>query len=292
VYVDAAGFSGSKQIPLNPRSSTAAFIGELVSGIPPNAISAVSVVASSSTDSGSIIGLRYTGGVFTTMPANPVSSIGPNASAYHVFPQFADGRFSDGTYYRTSRLYLNPSSNVSADCTERLRGTTTTTSPFTLSASTSIVGRTSGTQAYQSGYATVSCTGTSVYAQAVYSLYLPNGVKASEATVFSSPSVTRSQILADNREGARVGMAIANDSDQVNTYTITAYDANGAVVGSASKTLQARASIADFVDNWITGIPANYYGQVLVESTTGGTASVIGLRFTGAAFTTIPATMR
>ena len=64
------------------------------------------------------------------------------------------------------------------------------------------------------------------------------------------------------------------------------------MVGSASKTLQARTSITDFVDNWIPGIPANYFGQVIVESITGGTASVIGLRFTGAAFTTIPAIVR
>jgi len=63
-------------------------------------------------------------------------------------------------------------------------------------------------------------------------------------------------------------------------------------VGSTSKTLQARASTADFVDNWIPGIPADYFGQVIVDSTTGGKASVIGLRFTGAAFTTIPATVR
>jgi hypothetical protein len=131
-----------------------------------------------------------------------------------------------------------------------------------------------------------------VYAQAVYSLYEPNGVKVSEATVFSSPSVARAQVLADNREGARVGIAIANDSDQVNTYTITAYDSNGTMVGSTAKTLQGRVSTADFLDNWIPDIPADYFGQVMVQSTTGGTASVIGLRFTGAAFTTIPATVR
>jgi hypothetical protein len=187
---------------------------------------------------------------------------------------------------------MNPDPTVTADCTERLRGTTTTTSPVSILASTSVIGRTSGTQSYQSGYATFSCDGARVYGYAAYSLYAPNGMKLSEATVFSSPSVTRSQILADNREGARVGIAIANDSDQVNTYSITAYDANGAMVGTASKTLQARQSVADFVDNWVAGIPANYYGQVIVESTTGGMASVIGLRFTGAAFTTIPAIVR
>ena len=291
IYVSASAFNGSRQVALNPRTSIAGFLGELISGIPANSIAAVTVVASS-TDSGSVIGLRYTGGIFTTMPASPVSSLGPTASTYHIFPQFADGRLVDGTFYRTSRLYLNPSSTTNADCMERLRSTTTTSSPFSIPASTSVVGRSSGTQLFQSGYATVSCTGASVYGQAVYSLYASNGVKLSEATVFSSPSVGRSQILADNREGARVGIAIANDSDQVNTYTITAYDSTGAMVGSASKTLQARTSIADFVDNWIPGIPANYFGQVIVESTTGGTASVIGLHFTGAAFTTIPAIVR
>jgi len=292
IYVTASGFSGNKQIPLNAHASTAAFLGELISGVPANTVSAVTVVASTSTDSGSVIGLRYTGGVFTTMPASPVSTVGPTASAYHIFPQFADGHLSDNTFYRTSRLYLNPSPTATADCTERLRSTTTTTSPVSISASTSIIGRTSGTANYQSGYATLSCTGANVYGFAAYSLYAPNGVKLSEATVFSSPAVARSQILADNREGARVGIAIANDSDQVNTYTITAYNANGATVGSTTKTLQPRASIADFVDNWIAGIPAGYYGQVIVDSTPGGIASVIGLRFTGAVFTTIPAIVR
>jgi hypothetical protein len=88
-------------------------------------------------------------------------------------------------------------------------------------------------------------------------------------------------------------VAIANDSDQVNTYSIAAYDSGGAVVGSTTKTLQARTSIADFIDNWVPGIPPDYVGQVIVASTTsGGTGSIIGLRFTGAAFTTIPGIIR
>ena len=290
IYVNGSGFNINRQILLNARTSMKGFLSDLVSGVPVNSITAVTVVASN-TDSGSVIGLRHTGGIFTTMPASPLNSVTRAASNYHIFPEFADGRFGDGTFYRTSRLYVNPSSTLTADCTERLRPSIAV-SPFTISTSTSVIGRTSGTQNFQSGYATLTCTGATVYAQAIYSLYAPNGVKLSEATVFSSPSVARSQILADNREGARVGLAIANDSDQVNTYTITAYDASGANVGSTSRTLQPRASIADFLDNWIPGIPANYYGQVIVESTTGGMASVIGLRFTGAAFTTIPATIR
>jgi hypothetical protein len=296
IYVNATGFSGNTQRTVNARSSMAGFLGDLVSGIPSNSTASVTVVAASTVDSGSVIGLRFTGGVFTTMPASPVSSTGPTASTYHVFPQFADGRLNDGSYYRTSRLYLNPSSTVTADCTTRLRSGLSTegNNTFTLSlpANTSFVGRTNGTQIFQSGYATLSCTGASVYAQAVYSFYASNGVKLSEATVFSSPAVQRSQILADNREGARVGIAIANDSDQTNSYTIQVSDVVGAVVGTKNITLAARTSTADFVDNFVP-LPANYFGQVIVTSTTtGGTASIIGLRFTGTAFTTIPATIR
>jgi peptidyl-Asp metalloendopeptidase len=295
IFVSSGAFSGSRQISLGARSSTAAFLGELVSGMPANATAAVTIAASTTADAGSVIGLRYTGGVFTTMPASPLVSVSPIASTYHIFPQFADGRFSDGTSYQTSRLYLNPSSSTTANCTTLLRGMTTdNNNQFTLSlpGSSTFVGRTSGTQTFQSGYATLSCSGAPVYAQAVYSYYAPNGVKASEATVFSSPPAASLQILADNREGARVGIAIANDSDQTNTYSITAYNSSGAMVGSTTKSLAARTSIADFVDNWIPAIPAGYYGQVIVSSTTGGAASVIGLRFTGAAFTTIPATIR
>jgi peptidyl-Asp metalloendopeptidase len=294
IIVNASGFSGSKSATLAARTSTAGFLGDLISGMPANSTAAVSVYASASTDSVSVIGLRYTGGVFTTMPASPSQTAGPTASAYHVFPQFADGRFDDGSYYRTGRLYLNPASSSTATCETRLRGMTTENSNlFTLSlpSNTSYISRTSGTQTFQSGYATLSCSGVSVYAQAVYSYYASNGIKLSEATVFSAPAVRNSQILADNREGSRVGLAIANDSDQATTYTITAYNSSGLTVGSTTKTLQPRTSTADFIDNWIQGIPVNYYGQVIVSATT-GTGSVIGLRFTGSAFTTIPSIIR
>ena len=293
ISVAASGFNGQRQVTLNDRTSTASFLNELVTGMPANTTSAVTVMAGQSTDTGSVIGLRYTGGIFTTMPANPVSGIGPTVNAYHAFPQFADGRFSDGTYYRTARMYLNPNSNSSADCTTRLRGLTTDGNnifTLTLPALTFFNGRTNGTQTFQSGYATVQCS-VSVYAQAVYSFYSPAGLKLSEATVFSSPPANQLQVLVDARESARLGIAIANDSDQSATYNIVVTDANGATVGSTSRTLSARASVADFLDNFVTLSP-NFVGAVVVSAPTGRTVSVIGLRFTGTAFTTIPATVR
>jgi len=57
---------------------------------------------------------------------------------------------------------------------------------------------TSGTQSFQSGYATLDCKATKVEAQLLYSYYSPDGTKLSEATVFSSPSGSSVRVLAIN----------------------------------------------------------------------------------------------
>ena len=240
----------------------------------------------------SIIGLRFTGGVFTTIPQSMPNVIGPTASTYHVFPQFADGRFTDGSYYKTTGMYLNPSSTATADCTTRLRGMTTDgASAFTanMSPGSTVLSSSGGTQSLQTGYATLQCS-ASVDAQALYSYYAANGVKLSEATVFSSPSAQRVQVLADSREGSKVGLGIANDTDQMHDYTVAVLDANGNTVGTTNLTLNGRTSIGRFLSELVT-LPPNHYGQVIVSSTT-GTVSIVGVRFSGAAMTTIPQTIR
>ncbi len=67
----------------------------------------------------------------------------------------------------------------------------------------------------------------------------------------------------DNRGGSRVAVAIANDSDQSRTYTISAYNNLGNLVGSITRTLTARSNLSGFVDELIS-LPANYYGQLYV----------------------------
>src|SRR5262249_47583629 len=175
ISVTNAPAAGS--ITLGPRSSIAKFISQFVPGIPPDNLG--QVVVSSTTGTASIIGLRFTGPVFTTIPQNIAGSPGPTASSYHVFPQFADGKFGDGSYFRTTRIYSNPNSDAGASCTTQLRGLTTDgISIFTgnLSPGSAIVATTNGTQALQSGYATVECN-SSIDAEALYSFYGPDGVK-------------------------------------------------------------------------------------------------------------------
>ncbi len=290
--ISVSGVSGTGTVPLPPKTSTARFINQFIPGIPANYVGVVQVTSSSGT--ASVIGLRYTGNAFTTIPESRSGSPLATTSAYHVFPQFADGKFADGTSYRTTRMYINPGPSGTADCTTQLRGVTTDgVSSFTgtVPPATFIVRSTSGTQIpLQSGYATMQCSGAPVDAQVLYSFYAANGTKLSEATVFSSPSAKTVQILSDSREGAQVGFAIANDSDQTNTYRISVYDVNGALVGSATQSLAPRAAVAKFVYQFVP-LPPNHYGQVIVSSDT-GTASIIGLRYTGNVFTTIPETIR
>jgi len=209
------------------------------------------------------------------------STASPTASTAHLFPQ-------------TTRILVNPDLNIATDCTTLLHGMTTdgaNTFNVRLAARVTVVsGPTRGGQAFQSGYATTQCSSV-VFGELLYSFYDENGIKLSEATVFSSPSAQRVQILADTRGGSRVGLAIANDSDQGNTYTISFYDASGTVIASAIQSLAGRSSVAKFIDELVT-LPANYYGKVIVSSPSGASASIIGLRFTGSVFTTIPETVR
>jgi hypothetical protein len=212
------------------------------------------------------------------------------ADTHHVFPQFADGRFSDGSYYRSTLMVSNPSTINTATCSVQLRGLFLSgfNSSYSMPPGSWIIAPTSGTQQFQSGSATLDCS-FKVEAYLVYSLYSADDVKLSEATVFSSALGSGKQILADGREGARMGLAVANDSDSTASYTVTAADSTGVSTGTATQTLSPRSSRAAFVDEIVSVLP-NAISRIFVISQNNAYLSAIGLRFTGPTFTTIPAT--
>jgi hypothetical protein len=288
--IAVSGLSPTGSLTLAPRTSASKFLNELVSGIPANTGSIVQI--SSTAGKASLIGLRFTGStVFTTIPASTSGSADAVASMYHIFPQFADGHFTDGSYFRTTRIYNNPGSG-NVTCNTQLQGMTTDgSSRFmgNVTPGSAVVSQTSGKQVIQTGYASMQCT-SPVDAQALYSFYSASGVKLSEATVFSSPASRTVAVLADQREGSQLGLAMTNDSDQTNTLTITVNDANGNLVGTATQDLAPRTSTARFLGEFLS-LPAGFYGQAIISSST-GIVSVIGLRFTGTAFTTIPEVIR
>jgi len=163
--------------------------------------------------------------------------------------------------------------------------------PYQLQPNGFVIAPTPATQSLKTGYATLQCT-ANVEAQLLYSYYSPNGTKLAEAAVFSSPPSSKVQILADTREGAQIGIGIANDSDAQNTYSISVDDGSGTVAGTDTRTLGPRTSIAKYLSELMT-LPPNYVGRVTVLPMTGtGTASIIGLRYSGTVFATIPQTIQ
>jgi len=139
-------------------------------------------------------------------------------STNHVFPQFADGQLAGGFSYHTTLMISNPSDIATGTCSLQLwsGGQTVTirgfSSSYLLTPGGSIIATTTGVGNFQSGYATLQCSDR-VEAQLLYSLY-SGGLKVSEATVFSSPPASSVRVLADERDGAHLALAIANDSDQ------------------------------------------------------------------------------
>jgi hypothetical protein len=297
IYADYMGKSAigtqSSSLQVGPRSSAVRFLDDLVPGIPSGSLSGVLI--SSNAGATNAIGLRFSGNVFSAMPEVLSEISGPTADTSFIFPQFARGKLGDGSYFLTSLLLEFALEGATCNSTERSAngfisgsGTTVSTGPALVVLPPPSLPIAIPAQLF-SGYETIQCT-YAIDAQELLASYDPNGVKLSEATIFASPSAARVQILADTREGARVGLAIANDSDQPNSYTITMYDTTGTVVGTASQTVKARTSVSKFLDELVT-LPSNYWGPVIVSSSS-GTGSILGLRFTGSIFSAIPETVR
>jgi 6-phosphogluconolactonase (cycloisomerase 2 family) len=229
-------------------------------------------------------------------PGTLVSYSSDNKAALHVFPEFVDGRFSDGSFY-TSTIMISSDNTTATNCTVTLSGLTVpgfgngSTQTLNIGAGGWTILTTPGTQSVHAGYATLAC-GAPVAAQVLFSSLSASGIVSAEATVFSSPSVPMAQLLADGRNGARLGMAIANTSTGTSSYLVQAFDATNQQVGSATVEIPGQGQIAKFVDELIT-VPNNFVGTVVI-SPAGGTGEVyaIGLSYHGGVFTTIPVTAR
>jgi hypothetical protein len=97
--------------------------------------------------------------------------------------------------------------------------------------------------------------------------------------------------LADQRRGARLGLAIANPFSGPATYKISAIDIDGRVIHVSFAHVAARATFTRFVDEF-AALPRDFRGPILIEASVGTEVYASGLRFTGDTFTAIPAMVR
>jgi hypothetical protein len=288
--ISAYGQPGSlsTSFSLSPRSNRASYVSQLIPGLPAGFQG--TIIVSAQTGAASVIGLRFTGVIFTTIPEMMWSGQGVTANTYHVFPQFADGVAADGSYYKSTLMVSNTSA-TNGSCTFRLYGLTVNGSSVvsfpSLGSRQSVIQSISSSQQLKSGYATLQCS-VKVEAQLLYSYYGAGGGKISEATVFSSPPSGAVELVVDNRSGS-LGVAVSNDTDQSAAYAITALDGSGVAVGTTSLQVAARSNRATFLNQLIPSLPSDYHGAVFI-SAGAGSVSAIGLRYTGTVFTTFPET--
>jgi hypothetical protein len=213
----------------------------------------------------------------------------------HIFPEFVDGTTSDGSFYKTTIIIVPPYNTDKPACTLTTNGLSVTFESgeprgnsfnFTVPASGWLIARTNASQTLTSGYATLTCD-LLVYAQALITLYSANGTKISEAGVSSTEYQSFVyKLIIDYRDSGRLGLAIANNSDVEHTYDVRLIGSTG--IRTASFTVSARRNKAIFADELI-GIPIGTVGIVTVQSRDRSDFSIIGMRFTGGAFATIPA---
>ena len=221
-----------------------------------------------------------------------------NDDAYQswIFPQIADGSFSDGTFFRTTISLANERSRV-ANCHLILYGMDAdfgagreSSVPLTVPAYGVISVRTTGTGRLQSGYATVGCDRFGISGQLTYATYDASGTKIAEATVFPTEFESfRYSIIVDGDDGARLGLAIANNTDLLRTYDLTLWDQSGGTVSTGSATVPARSNSARFLYELISPPPASGIVYLLeIQSSDYSRFSMIGIRVTGSVLSTVP----
>ena len=225
-----------------------------------------------------------------------------SAQHQYIFPQFAFGGGWEST------LMVQTSGTPTTNCTFSAQGRSLTmrnpsgnnltgtsiTLTFGMHGWTILKTATPQGMAASSGMAVLDCD-EEVSANTLFSLEVGGSlvgealVKSAEEIVSGEPAA---QFLADHRNGARVGMAVANPSNRPIDVSVGVGDLEGQLIANTTVNVPANAAQAFMVDELVT-IPPGYIGQVLIgpSNNPGPSVYVVGLRFTGPVFTTIPATV-
>ncbi len=219
-----------------------------------------------------------------------------------VFPHLADGQSGEGRWRTT--ITLTPHQEGETRCRGRLYGVRAdfgqgTSSLFSATVSFRNVwrGQTSGDGSLESGYAVVDCDGT-VTGYLSFAYYDGHGVKTGEAAVFPAEEMAAHEFVVDGRDGAQVGIAIANTDDQQGEYVLELFDQDGNFHGSGELLIPAERNAAGLLGDLIS--PGPISGEVYrlrvrkvhVDSfdyfvSSGLEFAMIALRITGHVFSAI-----
>jgi hypothetical protein len=141
-------------------------------------------------------------------------------------------------------------------------------------------------EGYVSAALPTGVTGYGVFSQSV------PGVNDQEAVVpLSGTTATTSTLLFDDTNYI-TGVAVVNLASVSTTVSVTSYGNQGNIVGTSNIPLAANAETAVVLSD-LPGLPAVAGSLGSVDFTIPiGTLAVVGLRFNGLAFTSIPTSDR
>ena len=144
----------------------------------------------------------------------------------------------------------------------------------------------------QTGYAVVTSSSTS--GLVVFETFgLKAGPETTQAGVLP-PDLTTNAAMFVNSSGRlsrNLGVAIVNPSGSSANVTLTLRKDDGSVLGATTLTVAARQQTSKFVTELFSNqssVPSDVTGMLSITSTT--PVSVIGLRFRGTNFSTLPVT--
>jgi hypothetical protein len=223
-----------------------------------------------------------------------ITSTGTLSTAQYVLPQFVfGGGWYTALYFANSKttpatVQVNFIAEDGTPLNVPALGGSSSTANIPAGGSARIEAPNTGD--LKQGYATVTLpegvTGYAVFRQSVA------GTPDQEAVVPLSNSASSSSTFVFDDTNYTTGAGIVNPSSVATTVTITARSANGGSLGTATIPLAAKSKTAVSLRT-LTGLSgiANNRGSLTFTTTTGNVA-VLGLRFFGSAFTSIPATDR
>ncbi len=288
--------NGTAQQVLGPRAKTATVLKTIpgLSGISGNRGRAVFSVASGAV---SVLGLRFGGSAFTTIPVvERPATPGTNTITFAV-PQFVfGGAWYTALYFsNTTDAPVNVPVTFSADNSGPLTvpllgiGSVTAQTVMLNPGATEVLEAPDSGPAGQ-GWVQASVppgvTGYAVFRQTVA------GRPDQEAAVPLTLESSQATDLVYDDIAFTTSVAFLNPSDQQVTVTILVFSANGAQIGSAQVVLAPQSKVATILRD-LPGLSAMSGNRGWASfSVPNGDVSVIGLRFGGAAFTAIPVTQR
>jgi hypothetical protein len=291
VYASDGTQLGSTQVVLAARSKQAAILRNLLPAVVGNRGRVALSVTSGAV---SVLGIRFEGSAFTSIPVTHASQL-PVSSTLFVVPQVAFG----GGWYTAFYFSNTTASPISfpvnfmdsggAPLSVPLAGIGSVTGQTVrLNPGATVVLEAPNNGSLVQGWAETTLPpgviGYAIFRQSVV------GRADQEAVV---PLTIESSMGADfsyDDTNFNTSIAFLNPSNQQATLTITIYAAGGTQLGSAQVVLAPRSKQSKVLHDLVPNMAGNRGWASF--SVPNGDISVLGLRFGGEAFTTIPVTPR